>query len=251
MKHRRLLAFGIALCALAGCTAGAVCASAQEEVQAASLRLPAGSEQAFALLPPAGEDGMAMEAENVQLARPQPRMQGAEKGKLISVIGCASMQAEADGIILLGGIEAAGNSMAEATEQCEQLAEAVRKAFEPYGQVTEESFCTWPSYSGAGYTAQRTFRFVAEGTDRAEEMRAALADAGVRHIEGFPYCKNEAALRSELLAQALEDARSKAEALGAAGEPVHIEERRSHSCRGGSLTLEVCVRAVWLLESEQ
>lgn len=243
--------------------------------QAASLRLPAGSEQAFVLLPPAGEDAAAFGralleetdsegesgAEKPFLLPPakQPR-EGAEPGraeqgrapaeadgtrpKAIAVTGVARRQAEADGLVLFGGVEAAGESMQEASERCEQAAEAVRQAFAPYGEVEEESSCAWPCGS-AGYTAEHTFRFSCEDAGKAAELCRVLAAAGLRHIRALPVCRGEG-MYGELLTAALQDATEKAQALGASGEPVRVEE--FCCCRGeeGSLLLEARVRAVWV-----
>lgn len=243
--------------------------------QAASLRLPAGSEQAFVLLPPAGEDAAAFGcslleetdsegesgAEKPFLLPPakQPR-EGAEPGraeqgrapaeadgtrpKAIAVTGVARRQAEADGLVLFGGVEAAGESMQEASERCEQAAEAVRQAFAPYGEVEEESSCAWPCGS-AGYTAEHTFRFSCEDAGKAAELCRVLAEAGLRHIRALPVCRGEG-MYGELLTAALQDATEKAQALGASGEPVRVEE--FCCCRGeeGSLLLEARVRAVWV-----
>lgn len=243
--------------------------------QAASLRLPAGSEQAFVLLPPAGEDAAAFGcslleeaasegesgAEKPFLLPPakQPR-EGAEPGraeqgrapaeadgtrpKAIAVTGVARRQAEADGLVLFGGVEAAGESMQEASERCEQAAEAVRQAFAPYGEVEEESSCAWPCGS-SGYTAEHTFRFSCEDAGKAAELCRVLAEAGLRHIRTLPVCRGEG-MYGELLTAALQDATEKAQALGASGEPVRVEE--FCCCRGeeGSLLLEARVRAVWV-----
>ena len=243
--------------------------------QAASLRLPAGSEQAFVLLPPAGEDAAAFGcslleetdsegesgAEKPFLLPPakQPR-EGAEPGraeqgrapaeadgtrpKAIAVTGVARRQAEADGLVLFGGVEAAGESMQEASERCGQAAEAVRQAFAPYGEVEEESSCAWPCGS-AGYTAEHTFRFSCEDAGKAAELCRVLAEAGLRHIRALPVCGGEG-MYGELLTAALQDATEKAQALGASGEPVRVEE--FCCCRGeeGSLLLEARVRAVWV-----
>ena len=243
--------------------------------QAASLRLPAGSEQAFVLLPPAGEDAAAFGcslleetdsegesgAEKPFLPPPakQPR-EGAEPGraeqgrapaeadgtrpKAIAVTGVARRQAEADGLVLFGGVEAAGESMQEASERCGQAAEAVRQAFAPYGEVEEESSCAWPCGS-AGYTAEHTFRFSCEDAGKAAELCRVLAEAGLRHIRALPVCRGEG-MYGELLTAALQDATEKAQALGASGEPVRVEE--FCCCRGeeGSLLLEARVRAVWV-----
>ena len=243
--------------------------------QAASLRLPAGSEQAFVLLPPAGEDAAAFGcslleetdsegesgAEKPFLPPPakQPR-EGAEPGraeqgrapaeadgtrpKAIAVTGVARRQAEADGLVLFGGVEAAGESMQEASERCGQAAEAVRQAFAPYGEVEEESSCAWPCGS-SGYTAEHTFRFSCEDAGKAAELCRVLAEAGLRHIRALPVCRGEG-MYGELLTAALQDATEKAQALGASGEPVRVEE--FCCCRGeeGSLLLEARVRAVWV-----
>lgn len=243
--------------------------------QAASLRLPAGSEQAFVLLPPAGEDAAAFGcslleetdsegesgAEKSFLPPPakQPR-EGAEPGraeqgrapaeadgtrpKAIAVTGVARRQAEADGLVLFGGVEAAGESMQEASERCGQAAEAVRQAFAPYGEVEEESSCAWPCGS-SGYTAEHTFRFSCEDAGKAAELCRVLAEAGLRHIRALPVCRGEG-MYGELLTAALQDATEKAQALGASGEPVRVEE--FCCCRGeeGSLLLEARVRAVWV-----
>ena len=243
--------------------------------QAASLRLPAGSEQAFVLLPPAGEDAAAFGcslleetdsegesgAEKPFLLPPakQPR-EGAEPGraeqgrapaeadgtrpKAIAVTGVARRQAEADGLVLFGGVEAAGESMQEASERCEQAAEAVRQAFAPYGEVEEESSCAWPCGS-SGYTAEHNFRFSCEDAGKAAELCRVLAEAGLRHIRALPVCRGEG-MYGELLTAALQDATEKAQALGASGEPVRVEE--FCCCRGeeGSLLLEARVRAVWV-----
>ena len=243
--------------------------------QAASLRLPAGSEQAFVLLPPAGEDAAAFGcslleetdsegesgAEKPFLLPPakQPR-EGAEPGraeqgrapaeadgtrpKAIAVTGVARRQAEADGLVLFGGVEAAGESMQEASERCGQAAEAVRQAFAPYGEVEEESSCAWPCGS-SGYTAEHTFRFSCEDAGKAAELCRVLAEAGLRHIRALPVCRGEG-MYGELLTAALQDATEKAQALGASGEPVRVEE--FCCCRGeeGSLLLEARVRAVWV-----
>lgn len=243
--------------------------------QAASLRLPAGSEQAFVLLPPAGEDAAAFGcslleetdsegesgAEKPFLLPPakQPR-EGAEPGraeqgrapaeadgtrpKAIAVTGVARRQAEADGLVLFGGVEAAGESMQEASERCGQAAEAVRQAFAPYGEVEEESSCAWPCGS-SGYTAEHTFRFSCEDAGKAAELCRVLAEAGLRHIRVLPVCRGEG-MYGELLTAALQDATEKAQALGASGEPVRVEE--FCCCRGeeGSLLLEARVRAVWV-----
>lgn len=243
--------------------------------QAAPLRLPAGSEQAFVLLPPAGEDAAAFGcslleetasegesgAENPFLPPPakQPR-EGAEPGraeqgrapaeadgtrpKAIAVTGVARRQAEADGLVLFGGVEAAGESMQEASERCGQAAEAARQAFAPYGEVEEESSCAWPCGS-SGYTAEHTFRFSCEDAGKAAELCRILAEAGLRHIRALPVCRGEG-MYAELLTAALQDATEKAQALGASGEPVRVEE--FCCCRGeeGSLLLEARVRAVWV-----
>ena len=243
--------------------------------QAASLRLPAGSEQAFVLLPPAGEDAAAFGcslleetdsegesgAEKPFLLPPakQPRESAepgrAEQGrapaeadgtrpKAIAVTGVARRQAEADGLVLFGGVEAAGESMQEASERCGQAAEAVRQAFAPYGEVEEESSCAWPCGS-SGYTAEHTFRFSCEDAGKAAELCRVLAEAGLRHIRTLPVCRGEG-MYGELLTAALQDATEKAQALGASGEPVRVEE--FCCCRGeeGSLLLEARVRAVWV-----
>lgn len=243
--------------------------------QAASLRLPAGSEQAFVLLPPAGEDAAAFgcslleetasegESGSERPFLPPPAKQpregeepgGAEQGrapaaadgtrpKAIAVTGVARRQAEADGLVLFGGVEAAGESMQEASERCEQAAEAVRQAFAPYGDVEEESSCAWPCGS-AGYTAEHTFRFSCEDAGKAAELCRVLAEAGLRHIRALPVCRGEG-MYGELLTAALQDATEKAQALGASGEPVRVEE--FCCCRGeeGSLLLEARVRAVWV-----
>ena len=243
--------------------------------QAASLRLPAGSEQAFVLLPPAGEDAAAFGCSLLEQARSegesgaekpfllppakQPR-EGAEPGraeqgrapaeadgtrpKAIVVTGVARRQAEADGLVLFGGVEAAGESMQEASERCGQAAEAVRQAFAPYGEVEEESSCAWPCGS-SGYTAEHTFRFSCEDAGKAAELCRVLAEAGLRHIRALPVCRGEG-MYGELLTAALQDATEKAQALGASGEPVRVEE--FCCCRGeeGSLLLEARVRAVWV-----
>lgn len=254
-----------------------LCAACAEAggAQAASLRLPAGSEQAFVLLPPAGEDAAAFGcslleetdsegesgAEKPFLLPPakQPR-EGAEPGraeqgrapaeadgtrpKAIAVTGVARRQAEADGLVLFGGVEAAGESMQEASERCGQAAEAVRQAFAPYGDVEEESSCAWPCGS-SGYTAEHTFRFSCEDAGKAAELCRVLAEAGLRHIRALPVCRGEG-MYGELLTAALQDATEKAQALGASGEPVRVEE--FCCCRGeeGSLLLEARVRAVWV-----
>lgn len=243
--------------------------------QAASLRLPAGSEQAFVLLPPAGEDAAAFGCSLLEETDPegesgaekpfllppakQPR-EGAEPGraeqgrapaeadgtrpKAIAVTGVARRQAEADGLVLFGGVEAAGESMQEASERCGQAAEAVRQAFAPYGEVEEESSCAWPCGS-SGYTAEHTFRFSCEDAGKAAELCRVLAEAGLRHIRALPVCRGEG-MYGELLTAALQDATEKAQALGASGEPVRVEE--FCCCRGeeGSLLLEARVRAVWV-----
>ena len=273
--------------ASAACAAGAEQTAAESDglsaacadvggAQAASLRLPAGSEQAFVLLPPAGEDAAAFGralleeevasdgesgAENPFLLTPakQPR-EGAEPGraeqgrapaeadgtrpKAIVVTGVARRQAEADGLVLFGGVEAAGESMQEASERCGQAAEAVRQAFAPYGEVEEESSCAWPCGS-SGYTAEHTFRFSCEDAGKAAELCRILAAAGLRHIRALPVCRGEG-MYGELLTAALQDATEKAQALGASGEPVRVEE--FCCCRGeeGSLLLEARVRAVWV-----
>ena len=273
--------------ASAACAAGAEQTAAESDglsaacadvggAQAASLRLPAGSEQAFVLLPPAGEDAAAFGralleeevasdgesgAENPFLLTPakQPR-EGAEPGraeqgrapaeadgtrpKAIVVTGVARRQAEADGLVLFGGVEAAGESMQEASERCGQAAEAVRQAFAPYGEVEEESSCAWPCGS-SGYTAEHTFRFSCEDAGKAAELCRVLAEAGLRHIRALPVCRGEG-MYGELLTAALQDATEKAQALGASGEPVRVEE--FCCCRGeeGSLLLEARVRAVWV-----
>ena len=274
--------------ASAACAAGAGQTAAAESdglsaacavvggAQAASLRLPAGSEQAFVLLPPAGEDAAAfgcslLEEESASegesgAERPcppppvwQPR-EGAEPGraeqgrapaeadgtrpKAIAVTGVARRQAEADGLVLFGGVEAAGESMQEASERCGQAAEAVRQAFAPYGEVEEESSCAWPCGS-SGYTAEHTFRFSCEDAGKAAELCRVLAEAGLRHIRALPVCRGEG-MYGELLTAALQDATEKAQALGASGEPVRVEE--FCCCRGeeGSLLLEARVRAVWV-----
>ena len=273
--------------ASAACAAGAEQTAAESDglsaagadvggAQAASLRLPAGSEQAFVLLPPAGEDAAAFGralleeeaasdgesgAEKPFLLPPakQPR-EGAEPGraeqgrapaeadgtrpKAIVVTGVARRQAEADGLVLFGGVEAAGESMQEASERCGQAAEAVRQAFAPYGEVEEESSCAWPCGS-SGYTAEHTFRFSCEDAGKAAELCRVLAEAGLRHIRTLPVCRGEG-MYGELLTAALQDATEKAQALGASGEPVRVEE--FCCCRGeeGSLLLEARVRAVWV-----
>ena len=273
--------------ASAACAAGAEQTAAESDglsaacadvggAQAASLRLPAGSEQAFVLLPPAGEDAAAFGralleeeaasdgesgAEKPFLLPPakQPR-EGAEPGraeqgrapaeadgtrpKAIVVTGVARRQAEADGLVLFGGVEAAGESMQEASERCGQAAEAVRQAFAPYGEVEEESSCAWPCGS-SGYTAEHTFRFSCEDAGKAAELCRILAAAGLRHIRTLPVCRGEG-MYGELLTAALQDATEKAQALGASGEPVRVEE--FCCCRGeeGSLLLEARVRAVWV-----
>lgn len=272
--------------ASAACAAGAEQTAAEGDglsaacavvggAQAASLRLPAGSEQAFVLLPSAGEDAAAFGcslleetdskgesgAEKPFLPPPakQPR-EGAEPGgaeqgrapaeadgtrpKAIAVTGVARRQAEADGLVLFGGVEAAGESMQEASERCGQAAEAVRQAFAPYGEVEEESSCAWPCGS-AGYTAEHTFRFSCEDAGKAAELCRVLAEAGLRHIRALPVCRGEG-MYGELLTAALQDATEKAQALGASGEPVRVEE--FCCCRGeeGSLLLEARVRAVWV-----
>ena len=115
-----------------------------------------GAEKPF-LLPPAKQPREGAEPGRAEQGRAPAEADGT-RPKAIAVTGVARRQAEADGLVLFGGVEAAGESMQEASERCEQAAEAVRQAFAPYGEVEEESSCAWPCGS-SGYTAEHTFRF--------------------------------------------------------------------------------------------
>lgn len=167
----------------------------------------------------------------------------------LCVTGCASVEAEADLAIFGGCVEGMGNDMRSAEKACTERLQAVQKAFSSYGRVREEHSSAYPA--GNGYTASRYLTFVTEQTDKAEEMRSALAEAGATCLEGTRYlCRDDEKYRLEALEKAIENAREKAKALGAEGDLVCVEEQSFCPCArneesAGKVTFTATVRAVF------
>ena len=207
--------------------------------------LPAGSVHAYAAEEgseahacalPAAKEGAPAEAE------------GGEEIAVLVVTGTARVAAAADGCTFCGVIETVADDMSAASARNAEAAEKVRAAFEDYGRAEEEYFSVRPMRGG--YTAVRRLRFYAQGTGRTEEMRAALADAGVTALEGaVPSCSDEPARRAEALRLALQDAREKAAQLGCTGGLVRAEELCCYASFGpsaeGEVVFEATVRAVF------
>ena len=168
----------------------------------------------------------------------------------LAVTGTASVEADADACAFSGCIEAAGNDMRAAEEACAEALRGVKNIFAAYGTVCEESASAYPS-EGTGYTAAKYLTFMTDRAEKADEIRAALAKAGVTCLDGVRYiCKDDAAYKLEALRQAIDNARGKAKALGAEGELVRVEEQCCYPCaRGwngaGKLTYTATVRAVF------
>lgn len=167
---------------------------------------------------------------------------------VLVVTGTARVSAAADGCTFCGVIETVADDMNAASARNAEAAERVRAAFEGYGRAEEEYFSVHPMRGG--YTAVRRLRFYAQGTERTEEMRSALADAGVTSLEGaVPCCSDESAHRAEALRLALQDAQSKAAQLGCTGGLVRAEELCCYAAfgpsAGGEVVFEATVRAVF------
>ena len=170
-------------------------------------------------------------------------------GAVLVVTGTASVSAAADGCTFSGVIETVGDDLEAASVRSGEVFAAVRSAFEQYGRVEEEHFSVY-AMCGQGYTATRCLRFYSEQAEKAEEMRAALSAAGMTSLDGaVPFCKDDAAHRTEALRLAVEDAKSKATQLGAEGQLVRAEEMFCCMSRSvspsGEVTYDATVRAVF------
>lgn len=168
---------------------------------------------------------------------------------MLVVTGTASVSAVADGCTFCGVIETVGDDLETASARSGEVFAAVRSAFERYGSVEEEHFSVYP-LRGQGYTATRCLRFYSEQAGKAEEMRAALSEAGMTSLDGaVPFCKDDAARRTEALRLAVEDAKNKAAQLGAEGRLVRAEEMFCCMSRSvspsGEVTYDATVRAVF------
>ena len=166
----------------------------------------------------------------------------------LCVTGTASVEAEADACTFGGCVEGVGNDARAAEKAAAALLRAVKNACAAYGTVREESSSVYPA--GKGYAASKYLIFETEKADKAEEMRAALAETGVTCLEGARYfCKEDGQYKLEALQKAVENAREKAKALGAAGALVRVEEHSCYPCaRGesaGTVTFTATVRAVF------
>lgn len=141
------------------------------------------------------------------------------------VIGCAEVCGEADECILSGCIEAVASDMNAAEKKCSEILAKVREAFQPYGEVNENHYGVYPLYETGGYTATRFLSFATDKTGSLNEIREALAAAGVCRLDGIEYrMKDDSELKLQALRQAVENARQKAAALGSEGKLVHVEE---------------------------
>ena len=171
-------------------------------------------------------------------------------GACLIVTGTASVEAKADTCTFNGNIEAAGNDMHTAQEKCAEIFAKAREVFSAYGSVREEHSSAYPN-EGTGYTAAKYLTFITNQTDKAEEIRAALAKAGVSCLDGVCYsCKNDAQYKLTALQKAIEDARQKAAALGTDGKLVRVEETCCYPCvrnegAEGTVTYNASVRAVF------
>ena len=168
----------------------------------------------------------------------------------LSVTGSATVEATADACSFGGCIEAVGNDMRAAEEAAAALLRSVKDVFAAYGSVREESSSAYPS-GNAGYTATKYLCFMTEQTDKAAEIRAALAKTGVTCLDGVRYyCRNDQSYKLDALQKAIENAREKAKALGAEGELVRVEEQCCYPCArceetAEKVTYTATVRAVF------
>lgn len=166
------------------------------------------------------------------------------------VTGTASVEAKADTCTFNGNIETVGNDMHTAEEKCAEIFAKTREVFSAYGTVREEHSSAYPN-EGTGYTASKYLTFTTDHIEQAEEIRAALAKAGVSCLDGVCYsCKQDAQYKLQALQQAVENARQKAAALGAGGRLVRVEETCCYPCfrsagAEGTVTFTASVRAVF------
>lgn len=238
-----LLAAALAA-ALAGCTGINAFASP------AQAALPSGSVHAYAAEEGQGAHACSLSAaeEGCGTASSPEGEEGGIGGAVLVVTGTARVSAAADGCTFCGVIETVADDMSAASSRNAEAAEGVRAAFAGYGRAEEEYFSVHPMRGG--YRAVRRMRFYAEGAGKAEEMRAALAAAGVTSLEGaVPCCSDESSHRAEALRLALQDAQSKAEQLGCTGGLVRAEELCCYAsfapAAGGEVVFEATVRAVF------
>lgn len=143
----------------------------------------------------------------------------------LCVTGYAEIQVKADECSFGGSIHVVANDLSTAQKECESAAQKIMEAFAPYGSVTEEHAGAMPLGREQGYSATRYFTFTTKSLDKLSEMRTALANAGISDLEGTRYtCSDDSAARAQALKAAIEDARKKAETLGAEGTLVRVEE---------------------------
>ncbi len=174
------------------------------------------------------------------------------------VTGSASLEADADFCTFSGSIHTVADEKPDAARKCEEIAAEVSKVFSEYGTATQCRFEVSPMYGQTGFAADACFSFETDRTDSIPAIREKLLQTGLTYIDGPVYsCKEDAQYRAQALQMAIADAKAKAEALGAAGTLVMVEETCCYPCCYGAggitenrVTYTACVRAVFRTQKQ-
>lgn len=146
----------------------------------------------------------------------------------ITVTGVGTVDAVPDRAQLSLGVTTEAGSAREALAQnstrMKQLVAALRAAGIAERDLQTEQVSVWPAYDAEGRTAQRytasnSVSVVVREVDRAGEILEAASRAGANQINGPTLTREDRdGLEAKALAEAVENARKRAEALaGAAG----------------------------------
>lgn len=147
-------------------------------------------------------------------------------------------------------IEAGARKESEAREKSESIIAAVRSV---YGGISEESYCFHEDAEAKRFFVSRCFSLVIENAADAADIINTLEQKGVTSINGVYYfSKNQSEYEAEALRLAIEDANSKAAALGLALVPTEISDYGCYRAFGaendaanGYITLECNISATY------
>ncbi|HCJ10474.1 MAG TPA: hypothetical protein DHW14_04855 [Clostridiales bacterium] len=178
-------------------------------------------------------------------------------GGTISVTGRATVKAPPDTVSLTLGVEVQASEAGEASSRCasvmDRVVAALVSAGVPRDNIQTAHMHLWPQYDYSeggkghiiGYRASNQVRLSWSELDKVGELIDRAVEAGANTISGLSFSLADSeALYLEAVAEAVRDARAKAEALAAAaGVRVGaVKDMELHPDFGRTVDLYVSVR---------
>jgi uncharacterized protein YggE len=144
--------------------------------------------------------------------------------KQISVVGEGSITIKPDVVYVQFGVETSGNTASEAVAKNAQIFAGVKAAIRKAGVAEQDiqtvQFNTYPVYEKrklTGYRVQNIVRVVYRDVDNVGKLLDQLAAAGVNRVDSLAFSSEKMAeYENKALGLAVQNARSKADALAAA-----------------------------------